>query len=94
MGVRRVLPYSGVFYGAIIVGDGEWGWPDGFCDMGRAGVDTFEGKSPLKPPSWGYSLRRTRENAVILARTVSAPLGWRRKKRSKEIPPVGSAGWL
>jgi hypothetical protein len=28
----------------------------------------------------GRLLRRTHENAVILARTVSAPLGWRRKK--------------
>ncbi len=47
---RRVLPYFARFYGAIIVGDGEWGWPDGFCDMGRAGVDTFEGKASLETP--------------------------------------------
>jgi hypothetical protein len=53
----------------------------------------FRGESPLEPPPWGRLLRRTRENAVILARTVSAPLGWRRKKSPKEIPPVGSAGW-
>ncbi len=45
----RVLPYSGMFYGVIIVGDGEWGWPDGFCGMGRAAVDTFEGRSPFEP---------------------------------------------
>ena len=30
---------------------------------------------------------------MILARAVSPPLGGRRKKRSKEIPPVWSAGW-
>jgi hypothetical protein len=42
-----------MFYGAIVVGDGECGWPDGFCGTGRAGVDTFEGKSSFAPPSEG-----------------------------------------
>jgi hypothetical protein len=62
------------------VGDGECGWPDGFCGTGRGAVDIFERKSPLEPPAWGRLSRRRRENAVILARRVSAPLGWRRKK--------------
>ena len=90
---RSSLSYSGTFHAAIIVRDGECEWPDGFCGTGQAAVDTFEAKSPLEPPPWGRLLRRTRENAVILARTVSAPLGWRRKERSKENPPVGSAAW-
>jgi hypothetical protein len=59
-------------------------------------VDSFEGKSPLETPPWGRLLRRTRENAVILARTVSAPLGWRRKKSQKKSarsgPLVGLTG--
>jgi hypothetical protein len=49
-------------------------------------------EKPLETPPRGRFLRRTRENAVILARTVSDPLGWRRKKRSEEIPPVGLRG--
>jgi hypothetical protein len=71
----------------------ECGWPDGSCGTGRAAVDPFEGKSPLEPPPWGRLLRRTFENAVILACTVSGPLGWRRKKTLKRNP-AGRVRWL
>ncbi len=59
-------------------------------------MDTFEEKSPIQPPPWGRLSRRTRENAVIWAHTVSDPLGWRRKNAQKESrrsgPLVGLTG--
>ena len=46
----------------------------------------LRGKRAFEPRPWGYLLRRTRENAVVLARTVSAPLAWRRKKTLRRNP--------
>ena len=41
---------------------------------------------PFEPPPRGSLLRRRRENVVILARTVSVPLGGRRKKALRRNP--------
>jgi hypothetical protein len=40
-----------MFYGAIIVGDGECGWPDGFCGTGRVAMNRVSEKWT---PAWHH----------------------------------------